>query len=296
MSPDPPALAERDVNANGVDFHLLEAGSGPLALCLHGFPDNAHGWDPLLRALAEAGFHAVAPFMRGYSPTSVPADGRYQTGVLAADAIALHDVLGGDDRAVIVGHDWGAMATYGAARGAPQRWRRVVAASVPTADVMGMMLMSYDLLKHNFWYQFVFCNPLADIAVSLNDLEFIERLWADWSPGYDGAEAVERVKTSLRDPANLNAALNYYRHTLGGMNQDPDLDDLQGATFQAPSQPTLYLHGRDDGCLPCPDEAALHAAFNSEGSRVELIDDAGHFLQYEQPEQVNRLVVDFVTA
>src|SRR3954463_5223801 len=88
------------VHANGVDFAYLEAGSGPLALCLHGFPDTAGGWRVLLPALADAGSHAVAPFMRGYAPTSLAADGRYQVGALAADAVALHEVLGGDEQAV----------------------------------------------------------------------------------------------------------------------------------------------------------------------------------------------------
>src|SRR6187402_33838 len=85
------------VEANGVDFAYLHTGpdDGPLALCLHGFPDSAHTWRHLLPALASAGYHAVAPFMRGYAPTAVPADGRYQTGALATDAIALHEALGG---------------------------------------------------------------------------------------------------------------------------------------------------------------------------------------------------------
>lgn len=289
-------VVERTVEANGVEFHLLEEGSGPLALCLHGFPDNAHGWEPLLAALAAAGFHAVAPFMRGYAPTSVPPDGRYQSGALAADAIALHDALGGDGSAVLIGHDWGALAAYGAANGEPDRWRRVAVASVPPAALMAPMLMSYDLLKHNFWYQFVLCNPLADLAVALDDLVFIERLWADWSPGYDASTALERVKPSLRDPANLSAALGYYRHTLGGQQQDPELATLQAATFQAPPQPTLYLHGRDDGCLPRPDESSLRDAFSAPGSKVEIVDGAGHFLQYEQPELVSRLIVGFASS
>ena len=88
------------VRANGLEFGVLEAGSGPLALCLHGFPDTAHTWRHLLPALAGAGFHAVAPFMRGYAPTAVPADGAYQVGALVADAVALHEVLGGS----AVGH------------------------------------------------------------------------------------------------------------------------------------------------------------------------------------------------
>src|SRR6266571_8223983 len=91
----PPVLASTVV-ANDLEFGILEAGSGPLALCLHGFPDCAHTWRHLLPALAGAGFHAVAPFMRGYAPTGVPADGAYQIGALAADAAALHEVLGVD--------------------------------------------------------------------------------------------------------------------------------------------------------------------------------------------------------
>jgi pimeloyl-ACP methyl ester carboxylesterase len=121
------------VRANGLQFGVLEAGSGPLALCLHGFPDAAHTWRHLLPALAGAGFHAVAPFMRGYAPTAVPADGAYHLSALVADAVALHEVLGGDANAVLIGHDWGAEAAYGAAAFAPGRWRRLVTLAVPPA-------------------------------------------------------------------------------------------------------------------------------------------------------------------
>ena len=86
------------INANGLDFAYLEAGpsDGPLALCLHGFPDAAPTWNPLLAALGDAGFHAVAPWLRGYAPTQIPADGAYGVGALERDANALHDALGGD--------------------------------------------------------------------------------------------------------------------------------------------------------------------------------------------------------
>ena len=85
---------EGRITANDVEFAYLETGTGPLALCLHGFPDSAWTYRFLLPALADAGFRAVAPWMRGYAPTSIPADGRYQTGVLALDALALHEALG----------------------------------------------------------------------------------------------------------------------------------------------------------------------------------------------------------
>src|SRR5437773_12482382 len=117
------AVRSATVRANDLEFGLLEAGSGPLALCLHGFADTAHTWRHLLPALAGAGFHAVAPFMRGYAPTAVPADGAYQLGALIANAVALHEVLGGGSDAVLIGHDWGAEAAYGAAAHARARGR-----------------------------------------------------------------------------------------------------------------------------------------------------------------------------
>ena len=96
------AISQGSVTANGVRVATLEQGSGPLALCLHGFPDSAWSFAPLLAALAGAGYRAVAPFMRGYGPTEVPADGRYQTAVLGQDALALIEALG-EQQAVVIG-------------------------------------------------------------------------------------------------------------------------------------------------------------------------------------------------
>src|ERR671928_16781 len=110
------------VTVNGVELAYLEDGpaDGPLALCLHGFPDSAHTFRFLLPTLAGAGFHTVAPFLRGYAPSAVPADGAYDPATIAADVNALHDALGGDDRAVLIGHDWGASTAYGASAAAPE--------------------------------------------------------------------------------------------------------------------------------------------------------------------------------
>src|SRR5262245_40785184 len=98
------------LRANGVEFHYLEIGTGPLALCLHGFPDSPWTYRYLLPELAGAGYRAVAPFMRGYAPTEIPVDGRYQTSSLAADVVALHGALGGDAHAALIAHDWGSVA------------------------------------------------------------------------------------------------------------------------------------------------------------------------------------------
>ena len=94
-------IETHEVSANDLSFTYFECGTGPLALCLHGFPDSAHSWRHLLPELASAGYRAVAPFMRGYAPSAVPSDGCYQTAMLARDANALHEILGGDNDAVI---------------------------------------------------------------------------------------------------------------------------------------------------------------------------------------------------
>ena len=191
--------------ANGLEFGLLEAGGGPLALCLHGFPDTARTWRYLLPELAAAGFHAVAPFMRGYAPTAVPDDGRYSVGALAGDAGALHEVLGGDGHAVLIGHDWGAEAAYAAAALVPDRWRRLVTLAVPPAALDPVIFTDYEQLKR-FFYIFLFrdTSGLAEEIVAGDGMAFIKRLWQDWSPGFDAADCVEQVRESLADPASLS--------------------------------------------------------------------------------------------
>jgi pimeloyl-ACP methyl ester carboxylesterase len=286
-------ISEDRVTANGLDFAYLECGTGPLALCLHGFPDSAWTWRHLLPELADAGFRAVAPFMRGYAPTAVPADGTYQSAALGLDACALHEVLGGDGEAVIVGHDWGAVATYVAANHEPDRWRRVVTMAVPPAGALATAFMQYAQLKLS-WYMFFFQHPLADGVVPMGDFAFIDGLWADWSPGYDASDDLPRAKDCLRDPANLAAALGYYRATIGGVGLDPALEAVQAKGGEPTRQPTLYLQGRDDGCMGIDLAEPAVSFLPSESSRLEIVDGAGHFLHLERPEHVNRLVLDFV--
>ena len=286
-------IEQHTVSANGVDFTTLSMGEGPLALCLHGFPDTAHGWRHLLPVLAEAGYRAVAPFQRGYAPTSVPDDGLFQSGVLGVDANALHEALGADGDAVIIGHDWGASGTHAAAVLEPHRWRKVVTMAVPPGGAVGMAFIgNLEQLKRS-WYMFFFQHPLSDLVVSNNDLAFIDMLWRDWSPGYDGAADAANVKAALANPANLQAALGYYRATIGAGKKDPALDAAQAATGQVPPQPTLYLHGRNDGCIGV-EVAELAATMAPPNLTVEIVDDAGHFLHIERPDVVNRRIVDFL--
>jgi len=284
------------VTAQGVDFAYLTDGpdDGPLALCLHGFPDTAHTWRHLLPRLADAGFHAVAPFLRGYAPTSVPADGRYDTGTLALDACALHQALGGDGDAVIIGHDWGAFATYGAAAFQPDRWRRVVTAAVAPQASMADGFFTFDQLRRS-WYVFFFQTPLAEYAVSLDDHAFIDRLWADWSPGFDGSWDAARVKEALASPECLSAAIGYYRAMFSGPPDDAEAAAAQAAGGTVAPQPTLYLHGEGDGCMGL-DTIGPVTDFLAPGSEMAVISGAGHFLHVERPDEVNGHILRFLSS
>ena len=289
------AINHGTVSTNGVEFAYLSAGApgSPLALCLHGFPDSAHGWRHQLPALADAGFHAVAPFQRGYAPTAVPADGLYQTGALATDANALHEALGGSADAVILGHDWGASGTHGAAVLAPERWSKVVTMAVPPGPAMAMAFITNLAQVQRSWYMFFFQHGLADLVVAANDLAFIDLLWSQWSPGYDAGADVANVKAALRDPANLTAALGYYRATLGDGLKSPALDAAQAATQAWATQPHLYLHGRNDGCIGA-EVAEAAAAMAPTNVTIEFVEAAGHFLHLEQPAVVNARILEFL--
>jgi pimeloyl-ACP methyl ester carboxylesterase len=282
-----------DVTANGLRFRALSDGpaDGPLALCLHGFPDSAWTWRHLLPELASAGFRAVAPWLRGYAPTEVPSRPSYGVGALVADVEALHDALGGDARAVLIGHDWGAIAAYPAASFAPERWSRVVTMAVPPPAAMGDTFLRYEQLKRSF-YVFLFQTPIAELAVGADDLAFIDGLWRDWSPGYDASGDLPLVKDALRAPANLSAAIGYYRATLGAAPPDPAYA-AETAAPTTPPQPTLYLHGENDGCLGVDSARGALGAL-SPGSRAEILAGVGHFLHVERPDVVNRLVVEWL--
>ena len=221
--------------------------------------------------------------------------------VTPADAVALHEVLGGGGDAVLIGHDWGAEAAYGAAAHAPDRWRRLVTLAVPPAALDPVLFSDYEQLKR-FFYLFMFRDPagLAETVVARDDLAFLDELWRDWSPGFQAGEHLAQVKQSLRQPANLAAALGYYRAegAAGPAGQAPGTADRYAAEQQAVGrqapQPTLYLHGARDGCIGV-DLARGAERFLAPSSRMIVIDDAGHFLQLEKPSQVNDHILSWIT-
>jgi pimeloyl-ACP methyl ester carboxylesterase len=172
-----------------------------------------------------------------------------------------------------------------------------------------VIFSDYEQLKRLF-YTFMFRDPngFADAVVARDDMAFLDRLWADWSPGFPARDHLARVKESLRDPANLAAAIGYYR-AAGGYYRALGIEDPRGnapdgasryaaeqdaAGRQAP-QPTLYLHGADDGCI------RLEIARSTEqllapSSRMVVVEHAGHFLQLERPDVVNDHILEWITS
>lgn len=282
------------ITAHGIDFACLERGSGPLALVLHGFPDTPVSFIPLLEALADAGYHAVAPWLRGYAPTAVPDDGDYSNPALVADAAALHEALGGGEDAVIVGHDWGATVAYGSAVAHPELWRKVVVMSVPPPPYFMQLLLGYDQLKRSF-YMWLFQLGIAERVAGSHDMAFIEQLWRDWSPGFDPARPMDDVRRALRTPANLTAALGYYRAAFAGFRLDAPRRDDAPVPPRAARQPGLYLHGTDDGCIAVDAETLqrIPGAFGP-GSSAEQVAGAGHFLLNEKPDEVSARITAFL--
>jgi pimeloyl-ACP methyl ester carboxylesterase len=287
---------ERVVRASKMNFTVLEMGKGPLVLCLHGFPDTAYSFRNQLPLLADAGYHAVAPFMRGYSPTEPAPDGRYDSPVLSEDALALIDALGYKE-AIIFGHDWGAVAAYGAAAQAPNVVQKLITAAVPYGTSFFEALVTNYAQQRRSWYMFFFQTAIAETAVSFNDFAFLEKMWADWSPGWKWTpEEMETLKRCFRAKGTLEAAIGYYRATLGPALKLPAQPSAIATAMAAPIEvPTLMFHGRDDGCIGAELLIGMEALF-PRGLKIEVVPGAGHFVHQEKPALVNRLMLQFLKS
>jgi pimeloyl-ACP methyl ester carboxylesterase len=290
-----------DVAAPSVQLRALCWGpeSGPIALCLHGFPDTAYGWRKVAGPLVEAGWRVVAPFMRGYVPSSLPVDGSYHVGALMDDALRVLDAAGPTGRDVIVGHDWGAIAATGLAAMPDSPFRKAVIMSVPPPAAFqplgkvpdaGRLAAQLPRQLLRSWYIMYFQLPwLPERSASW----VVPRLWRQWSPGYRANEDLRHVDGAIGAPERWRAALGYYRATVRNGNPPAQYAELHEHWLSTPKLPTLYLHGRDDGCAT-PDYARWVERVLPGGSELAIVDDAGHFLQLEQPDVVARHIVDFL--
>ena len=276
----------KTIRANGLDIAYLEAGSGPLVLLLHGFPDTAETWRELLPVLASAGYRAVAPFLRGYYPTSIPADGDYSLLALAQDALALAEALGEKD-AVIVGHDWGASVGYVAANLAPARVRQLVTIAIPHMSVIKPSVKALRRAPHFLLFQ---AGRLSEWWVARHDLAYIDYLYHYWSPDWQvPAGDIECVKDGFRRPGRLAAALGFYQRLF----RDQVNPDRQSLYQHRTAVPTLTFGGKRDGALDWTIFEQTRACYSGRYELV-LLDHAGHFLHREQPAEFARRLLAFL--
>ncbi len=285
-------MSEHVVAFDDVTLQVTSHGpsDGALAVLLHGFPDTALTFRHLAPHLADLGYRVIVPSMRGYAPSSIASSQDYSVAALATDANRLHEYFGGDERAILVGHDWGSAAVYPALASDSQRWSRGVAMSVPPLAAMMSAFMSFDQLQRS-WYMFFFQHPLSDMVVPLDNFAFISRLWQSWSPGYESDLDVSAVVGALAGDVHLTAALSYYRAALAGPSADTVITARVAQTMafasSVPPQPILYLHGENDGCISSASTDLVETML-APGSRRVVISTAGHFLHLERPTEVHR--------
>ena len=288
MNPGP--SSEKRVFENGdLRFSALGMGEGALVLCLHGFPDNLHSFRYQLPALAEAGYRAISLSLRGYEPSSIPANGDYSVESIASDVIAVMDQLA-CNKAHLIGHDWGAAVAYTAAAAAPERFESLITMAVPHPGRFAREGLRIPKQLKNSWYMGFFNIPwLSDWVVARHDFAFIRKLWRDWSPSWTpDALALDAVIDGLSQPGVLSATLGYYRAALSLQALTMSAED---AHYPVPV-PTLALTGERDGCIDSEVfERLMKPQDFPRGLAVERVLKAGHFLHQEQPQRVNALIL-----
>lgn len=271
-----------------IELAYLERGQGPLVICAHGFPDTACSFVPVMQRLAQAGFRAVAPFLRGYFPSALAPDGDYRITAVADDLIGLIGALG-ERRAYLVGHDWGAAATYTAATRAPDRVIAAVTAAVPHLRRF-ILRPTLRQLYRSRYMGFFQLPRVPERRIAQDDFDWLRKLVREWSPrwGFTDADLAPVIDTLSR-PDHRAAALAYYR-SLPGLLMRRDTWTLMNTPVPVP---TKVISGAIDGCIGAEMFAGQEACFAAEYEPV-CIEGAGHFMHCEQPVRFADEVIGFL--
>ncbi|AIY16687.1 alpha/beta fold hydrolase [Pimelobacter simplex] len=322
------ALTHRSVETNGIRMRIAEQGSGPLVLLCHGFPEGWYSWRHQISALAAAGYHVVAPDMRGYGDTDAPeAIDQYTLLHLVGDVVGLLDALG-EETAVIVGHDWGASVAWHAARLRPDRFRAVAALSVPFRPrgperPTSLMRRSEGATFYKLYFQapgVAEAELDADPRASVRDI--LLRLSGDVpvTPDLDGGFAMvpddgglagrmaEHAGTEL-PPWLSEADLDHYASSFakagfrGGLNwyrnEDRNWELLRAFAEVKVQVPALYVAGERDLVLGFPGDRDNVANLEASAPLLHdavLLPGCGHWTQQERPDDVSALLLKFLSA
>lgn len=306
------------IDTNGIRMHYAEAGEGPLVLLCHGFPESWHSWRHQLPALAAAGYRAIAPDLRGFGQTDRPQPVEaYDIFQLTGDLVGMVNALRAGP-AILVGHDWGAMVAWHAALLRADLFRALVLMSVPYVPRRNMSQSQWEAERYpgKIFYQAFLRSAYAEPFFQSDIRSHLLRgMWslsgdtppnARWQPVIDpGAPPAAPSLPAGLPPWLTEADLDFlegeYRRTgfTGGLNYYRNCDRnwrltpfLDGAKIL---QPTLFLAGEKDPVLDFLGEefADLQNHIPNLWKKA-LLPRAGHWIQQERSEEVNKLLIDFL--
>lgn len=314
--------SERTIETNGVQLHTLEAGEpgAPVVILAHGFPELGYSWRHQIPALAAAGYHVLAPDQRGYGRSTRPTDiADYNIAALSADLIGLLDHVGAD-KAVFIGHDWGAALVWSSAQLHPDRVSAVVGLSVPPVprSQIAPTKAFRAIFGDSFFYMLYFQEPgVADAELNGDPARTITRMMAGLTRSDDPAAAVRMIQPgpdgliarlpetdglpSWISPREVDHYISEFTRTgfTGGLNWYRNLDrnweilaDPPAATIDVPA---MFIAGSYDPVLGFMRHDRAAEVVTGRYREV-LIDGAGHWLQQERPDEINEVVLDFLSS
>lgn len=274
---------------NGVRLHYVEAGSGPLVVLLHGFPEFWWSWRSQIPALVEAGYRVIAPDQRGYASSEKPVGWRnYRIELLAADVAALIREAG-EERAFVVGHDWGAAVAWMVATLHPEVVERLAILNVPHPDTMQRTLMRNPKQLLHSWYMFFFQLPwLPERLLGWGGRDALARTYADAREGAFTDADLDRYVEALRGPEGFRGPINWYRAAL----RTP-IGRARRLYRPIPAE-VLVIWGEQDRFLMA--SMAQPSPTLVPRVRVERLPNASHWVQHDEPERVNALLTGFFDA
>jgi len=278
----------RYVYTNGVRLHCVEAGHGPPVVLLHGFPEFWYSWRHQIPALAQAGFRAVAPDLRGYNQSDKPPGVEsYRPELLAQDVVGLIESLG-PSPAVVVGHDWGGILGWLVTMRRPDLVQKLIVLNAPHPATFATEVRHARQFLRS-WYAFFFQLPwLPEAALRFQNFGLVRHALRRQTvrPGAFTPDDIRRYREALARPGALTAAINYYRAAFRYRRETARL-------YRPVRGPILVIWGERDAAMT-PHVLDGLAAWAPD-ARVLRLPDASHWVQNDAPEAVNQVILAFLS-
>ena len=282
------AWRHQSIITNGIRMHYVMQGEGPLIVLLHGFPEFWYSWRYQIPFLAEHGYTVVAPDLRGYNETDKPRKG-YDIPTLLLDIKGLIEGLG-QQRAIIVGHDWGGVLAWAFAMSYPAMTESLIVMNAPHPAAMRREMGTLKQLRKS-WYVFFFQLPwLPEYILGRNNAREIAKMLrgAALQKSAFPPAVTFRYRKAMSKPGAIHAAISYYRQLFLHLPRSFKKYETQIQT------PTLLIWGEQDIALGIELTTGLERWVND--IQIKRVANSGHWVQQEQPEVVNQFMCDFLQA